>query len=357
LNYSISLLAAVTIDYVPQALISLKSARNTCSFSSYYIFVADALSINVEEIRVALGEDSSWVKLFGPEELEVEKQKYLQIFNYYNRFEISQLAKYVGVSYVLNNSIDDVCVFVDSDTLFIDDVCPVIEEIEEKAVYLTPHLLEPSTDDNEHEVMIHGWINTGFSAFNRKHEQTQDILEWIIDRISRRAFLAPHLGLSGDQTWVSALPVLFHKAVAISTYDGLNVAYWNIDKRLMKGSLDSGILVNDVPLVMFHFSGFSESNPQFLSKHTGIQLEAGSLLDELCQNYLSEIKSVESLKIDIKGIEAMPCAKGSLQTRIKTCSLEHNINIYKAMVRPGIFNRLGSIADALLRKIYHLFGT
>lgn len=232
---SIGVLTAVTIDYIPQAVVTLKSAKKTCSFQSFYIFVADASSKDLEKISFIL-RDEAWIDLFCAEDLGSGKQEYLQVFKYYNRFEISQLAKYVGVKFVLEERLVDVCVFVDADTLFIDDVCPLVDEIKNKSVYLTPHLLQPSCDGNEHEVMIHGWINTGFSAFNKHHYQTKDILDWIINRVSRRAFLAPQLGLSGDQTWVSVLPILFHRSVKVSLNNGLNVAYWNLDKRCLTRS-------------------------------------------------------------------------------------------------------------------------
>jgi hypothetical protein len=347
---SIGVLTAVTIDYIPQAVVTLKSAKKTCSFQSFYIFVADASSKDLEKISFIL-RDEAWIDLFCAEDLGSGKQEYLQVFKYYNRFEISQLAKYVGVKFVLEERLVDVCVFVDADTLFIDDVCPLVDEIKNKSVYLTPHLLQPSCDGNEHEVMIHGWINTGFSAFNKHHYQTKDILDWIINRVSRRAFLAPQLGLSGDQTWVSVLPILFHRSVKVSLNNGLNVAYWNLDKRCLTRSSNNKILAGKTPLIMFHFSGFDETNLIQLSKHSSIPIKMGSILYELCDIYREKISHSNKIRVKLNKITPMPCSKENLKTRIQICSTYHQIDIYKTMVKSGVFSRVGGLIDSILRKL------
>jgi lipopolysaccharide biosynthesis glycosyltransferase len=354
---SVSILTAVTVDYVPQTVVTLKSAHRTGSFHSFYVFVADAPSDTVEKIRLILADDVPWLHVFGPENLGSERTAFMRVFSYFNRFEIANLAKYVGLSHVLKDpSVGDACVFVDSDTLFFNDVCPLIKDMGNKAVYLTPQLLESTNSDTEHDVMTHGWINAGFLGFNCKHEGTARILKWLIDRISSRGHLAPHLGLSCDQTWVSALPVLFRDLVAVSHYKGLNVAYWNLDKRPLTRAPDDEILAGENPLVMFHFSGFDEANSQILSKHAAVTVETGSILDELCNVYRNALQDSKKVRERMKGLNALPCATGNLAARIKASADEHQVNLYKTMVRPGIFTRLGGIADAVVRKIFNLIG-
>jgi hypothetical protein len=331
--------------------VTLKSAYHNGSFQSFYVFVADASSDVVDELRSILKNDTPWLSLFGPEDLGLEQSIFMQVFSYFNRFEISNLAKYVGLSYVLsNNSSDDVCVFVDSDTLFFGDVCPLIRGMGDKAVYLTPQLLEPTSSETEHDVMTHGWINAGFMAFNLKHERTAEILEWLIDRISKRGHLAPHLGLSCDQTWVSALPILFRDSVLVSEYKGLNVAYWNLNKRPLKRSIDNEILAGEVPLIMFHFSGFDESDPKILSKHANVSIEIDSILGELCNVYREDLHNGQKIREHVNNLKPLSCSNSSLESRIQICSTHHKIDIYKTMVRPGVFSKMGSLIDSILRK-------
>lgn len=354
---SVSLLTAVTVDYIPQTIITLKSARRYCTFHSFHIFVADAISETIENLREALGEDASWLHLFGPKDLlEAERVIYLKCFRYYNKFEISNLAKYVGISHVLRDpSAGDMCVFIDSDIFFFGDVCPLlIEAIDDRAVYLTPQLLEPSNSDLEHDVMTHGWINAGFLCFSRYHAGTAFLLEWLIDRIFCRGHLAPQLGLSCDQTWVSALPILFRDLVNVSTYTGLNVAYWNLDKRPLTRSASDEILAGGDPLLMFHFSGFDETNPNQLSKHVDFPVSPDSILDELCQTYRTELEASKILRGRIQGFKTMPCSSANLASRIQVCAKENDVDIYKTMVRPEIFSRLGSRVDAAFRKTINL---
>lgn len=354
---SVSVLTAVTLDYIPQTLVTLKSAHRSGNFHSFHIFVADAPSDTVKKLRLAISDDAPWLHLFGSEELGPERSIFMQVFRYFNRFEISNLAKYVGISYVLRDpSAGDACVFVDSDTLFFGDVCPLIENMGDKAVYLTPQLLEPTNSDTEHDVMTHGWINAGFLAFNRNHAGTALILEWLIDRISRRGHLAPQLGLSCDQTWVSALPILFRDLVVVSEYAGLNVAYWNLDKRPLTRSPNDEVLAGGVPLIMFHFSGFDETNPKLLSKHADVFVETGSILDGLCNVYRTDLQDSKKLRERINGLNTLPCSTASLTSRIQACTADHQVNLYKTMVRPGIFSRLGGVVDDVVRKTYKLIG-
>lgn len=354
---SVSVLTAVTVDYIPQTVVTLKSAHRSGNFHSFYVFVADAPSDTVERLRLAINEAAPWLHLFGPEDLGSERSVFMQVFRYFNRFEISNLAKYFGISHILRDpSTGDACVFVDSDTLFFGDVCPLIENMGDKAVYLTPQLIEPTNSDTEHDVMTHGWINAGFLAFNRNHAGTALILEWLIDRISRRGHLAPQLGLSCDQTWVSALPILFRDLVAVSEYTGLNVAYWNLDKRPLTRSSNDEVLAGGVPLIMFHFSGFDETNHKILSKHADVSVKTGSILDDLCNVYRTDLQDSKKLRERIKELKTLPCSAASLASRIQACAVEHQVNLYKTMVRPGIFSRLGGIADAVVRKTFNLIG-
>ena len=354
---SVSILTAVTVDYVPQAVVTLKSAHRTCSFHSFYVFVADASSDAIQQLRLILKDGMPWLNVFGPKDLGSEREAFIQMFSYFSRFEIANLAKYIGMSHVLKDPlIGDACVFVDSDTFFLNDVCPLIRGMGDNSIYLTPHLLEPTDSDTEHDVMTHGWINAGFLGFNCKHIGTAQILEWLIERISCRGHQAPQLGLSCDQTWVSALPILFRNFVAVSEYKGLNVAYWNLDKRPLVRSQNNEILAGGDPLIMFHFSGFDEENTSILSKHSVVAVKVGSILDELCDEYRSNLQDSKKLHKHISGLTVLSCSTGSLASRIKASSSAHNVDLYKTMVRPGIFSKFGRMADTVVRKIFNLIG-
>ena len=347
------LLTSVTVDYIPQAVMTLDSARRCCGFHGFYIFAADASDRAIVQLREQFKSAGlDWIGIFGPLDLGDKSDVFLEKFNYYNKFELSNLAKYFGVSHVLNApDSSDVCVFVDTDTLFFDDVVPVVAAMDGYAAYVTPHLMGPSTVDEEHDIMIHGWINAGFFAFDSNHPETGQILGWLMDRISARGYQLPLVGLSADQTWMSGIPVLFRDAVMVSDYHGLNVAYWNLAERPLERSEGGGYLAAGVPLVMFHYSGFNVADRGQLTTHFDSPVIPGSALDEICQKYRNGLGRHKDVIETIDPLTVLSSTRKGMVSRIKSRERQCGATIYKTMPRPGIFSMVGSKIDAVFRRL------
>ena len=345
---STDFLTVSTVRYLPQALATLRSARETGEYANMHVFALDAVPGYVEKVNLAFGRDAEWINVFGLENLDrALKSTLLRCFDYYNPIEMSCLAKYVGVSHVFQNSRSaDRCVFSDSDVLFLSDTNSAIDILGSKAMLLTPHQLGPSTDAAEHDYLLHGWINAGFFIANRDCAATKCILSWLIHRISRRGFLAPELGLSCDQTWVSLLPGLFAEHVVVCQLAGYNVAYWNLSERRIE-QVSEEFRVNGKPLVFFHFSGFFGAALGQLSKHGDFIVPKGSLLEGLCLKYRSLLKDSESL--DVSNVEVLNCSTATLKQRIATGSRINGVNIEAPTIKRGLFTRVGGKVDALIR--------
>ena len=347
---SSSVLTVATVDYVPQALATLNSARRHCPRSSFYLFAVDATADAVAGLRRLIGDHASWLHIFGPNELGSERTKFLKACERYNVLELCCFAKYIGMSHVMRDpSAGDVCIFADSDTLFLGDVhAAVAAAMAEQAVLVTPHLLAPASDDVEHDIMSHGWMNAGFLAFRREHPGSRRVLDWLIDRISRRGYLAPQYAMSCDQQWVSALPVLFREFTCVSTHRGLNIGYWNLRERSLTKS-GTEILAGGSPLLLFHFSGFDWPRSKRLSKHADVVVLPGSPLEELCQLYQSELQDTALLQARVQELGRMACAKANVIERIRAASRRDGVHI-ATLAGHGLFSRLGGKVDALLRK-------
>lgn len=347
---SYTLLTVCTVDYISQALAMLRSARRHDSCLSYYMFAVDALAETVADLREIFENDYAWIRVFGPYDLGPKRGEFLRTFNYYNTFEVCNIAKYVGISHVLlDPAAEDLCVYADSDTFFLGDVGEALDEMERSAVFLTPHQLSLGRDDTEHDHLLHGWINSGFSAFWRGHPGVCVLLEWLIHRISRRGYLAPQYGLSGDQPWLSASPFLFHDLTFVSQHPSLNVAYWNLSERHLTNS-GSAILVNGVPLLFFHFSGFDRTCGTRLSKHSDLLVPPGTALEEVCRLYKSELDATASLQTKVAGLKTLPCSKADLLERIRVGSMRNGVNIVAPTTRLGLFSRVGQKIDSILRQ-------
>jgi len=253
-------LTVATVSYASQALATLRSARRHGHYGQLHFFALDAAPSATGALRQALGEDAAWIQVFGPQDLDDEDRAvFLRAFQYYNPIEMSCFAKYIGAAHVLRYSASaDRCIYADSDILFLADTDGAVEELNDKAILLTPHQFGPSSDSAEHDYLLHGWINAGFFVINRNNPATGELLRWLIHRISRRGFLAPGLGLSCDQTWITLLPALFAEHTGICRHAGYNVAYWNLTERVLTEG-EEGLLANGRRLVFFHFSGFADA--------------------------------------------------------------------------------------------------
>ncbi len=250
-----------------------------------------------------------------------------------------------------DSSTGEVCIYADADTLFLGDVGIPIEAMGENAVLLTPHLMGPSCDDEEHGLMMHGWMNGGVIAFARRHRDTRVVLDWLIDRISRRGFYATQYGLCVDQTWISALPWLFRDVTFVSSYPGLNVGYWNVAERPLS-RVGEEILAGGSPLLLFHFSGSDGMRSGRLSRHSEVLVPPDSPLEDVCQRYQSELDGVAGLRTGIEGLGSLACSKANLQGRIHAGCVRNGVNIAAPTTRLGLFSSLGGRVDSLLRRAW-----
>lgn len=350
---SVGILTTVTVGYVPQTIVTLKSAYLNSNFDYFYVFVADADVSTIKKLRLIVGSDVPYIEFFGVDDLKEDmRDSYLKVFSYFNKFEVSNLAKYIGMLHIFcTNPNINICVYIDSDTQFFGDVRPLLKEIDGNAVYLTPHILSSLANSYEHDIMINGWINAGFFAFNKDHQSAIPILEWLIDRISIFGFSASYLGLFVDQKWLSSLPVLYHKDIFISEYAGLNVAYWNLEQRMLSINENNEVFVNKKKLIMFHFSGFDEANNKILSKHADVFVESGSILDRICECYRNELLSVKPLYEKLNELKVIECSEASLKNRIYICESIHQVNLYKTMPRMRGAELFGSKVDSIFRKL------
>lgn len=317
---------------------------------SFSFFAVDATPETVATLR-SLQKDESWLEIFGPHDLREDSAAFIKSFSYFNPLEISCFAKYVGARYILSRpGAANCCVFADADVMFFSDLREPLAALGDKAFLLTPHQTELSTDQAEHDYLQSGWINAGFFAICNSHTATKRILGWLINRITRRGFFAPSLGLYCDQSWLSQLPLAFNDDVAICSHPGMNVAYWNLPERKLTWH-NGHFYVNGKPLVFFHFSGFNRFKHNRLSKHAGVSLDSGSPLAAICESYVEELAASDHLIPVLKNTKTIDCSRDDLQVRLDKGATSNGIVIGEANVDRGVFTKIGRRADAMFRHI------
>jgi hypothetical protein len=342
-------LTVATVDYIPRALVTLRSAMRYGKHTGYHLFVLDATVDTIRKLPAVLGEDGSGVNFFGPFDLGSEREAFLAAFKYYNAVEMSCFAKYVALAHVFRTSSAEVCVYADADIFVVENIGEAINEIADGIVLVTPHTIGPTSDSREHEFLLYGWVNAGFFCVRRDSKKTHQILDWLIHRISRRGFYAPHHGISADQTWLSSLPFVFPGLIKISRNHGLNVGFWNLEQQQLI-RVDGGIHINGVPLLVFHFSGFNPAKPSQLSSYFPMDIaRAGTPLGDLCLTYKNELDAIAPLGAKLTGLTRLQCSKANLQDRMLSGSIQNGLSLVAPSIKPGLFTRIGQKMDLLLR--------
>lgn len=184
-------------------------------------------------------------------------------------------------------------VFLDPDICMYNSISPILSELDDHPIVLTPHYTTPHPDilpDSDMGMMRFGSFNLGFFAVNSS-DQGLYFLNWWNDRCLRFCYFESQFGLSTDQKWVSIAPCFFNE-MHISFNMGYNVAFWNLHERVITKGVNGGYLVNNkYPLVFFHFSSFDENKPEQLSTRSfPEQYEVQPEIIQLSREYNAELQ-------------------------------------------------------------------
>ena len=159
-------------------------------------------------------------------------------------------------------------IYLDPDILVMRPMTEVLEGLQRHSLVLTPHITRPLPDDGEpsdHAIMKSGVWNCGFIAL-RNDADGQLLARWWADRLLTHCRSDVTNNLFTDQRWIDLAPC-FVSAALLLRHPGYNVAYWNLPHRALVLDDDASWRVDGVPLVFFHFSGFSIDRPARLSRY------------------------------------------------------------------------------------------
>jgi len=138
--------------------------------------------------------------------------------------------------------------YLDADLYFFSSIKPIFDEMGDKSILIIPHRFSTSY----HKDKIYGDYNVGLLIFNRNIQALSCLqwwrthcIEWCFDYVEKEKF--------ADQKYLNQWPALFEN-IHILKHIGANVAPWNIGNY--KVSIQNrSIMVDNTPLVFFHFSG------------------------------------------------------------------------------------------------------
>lgn len=177
----------------------------------------------------------------------------------------------------LNGMGFDKVVYLDPDIAVLGSLAPILAAMDQHAIQLTPHQLEPDSllpriIDNEVCSLRTGTYNLGFFAVNMGRPDGLRFAEWWSARLQYLCRDDSKSGLFTDQKWCDLVPAFFADYKIIRD-PGCNVASWNLSQRAIAISRE-GIFVNGEPLRFFHFSKVGSVGRVMIEKNAKTALPA-----------------------------------------------------------------------------------
>lgn len=158
-------------------------------------------------------------------------------------------------------------IYFDPDIIVYQPLTQLEALLEKNDFVLTPHLTTPIDDQltpNELHHLNTGVYNLGFIALNKSPEAL-DFVKWWEEKLFDECKIDLCNGLFVDQHWVNFAPVFWNN-VHVEKHPGWNAAYWNLHERLFTQQ-GGRHLVNGLPVVFFHYSGYDPAKPSVISKY------------------------------------------------------------------------------------------
>ncbi|MDF2434774.1 MAG: hypothetical protein JWP44_4405 [Mucilaginibacter sp.] len=252
---------------------SIFTVCNLAYLSKVLVLAESVLKYNNVKLKVFLFDEKTDADLshfeadfFWMEEMNVPN--YNQIAFKYDIIEFStSLKPFITLSLLKEN---DKVIFLDPDTCLFHSVEPILNDLDNHSIVLTPHYTTPQSDnpsESDTVMMKFGSFNLGFFGV-RGSEQGLYFLDWWSKRSIDLSYTESQFGLFTDQKWVS-IASCFFQDIYVSFNLGYNFAAWNSwERSLTKDAEGNYIVNNSTPLIFFHFSNFDNKDLEYFNKRS-----------------------------------------------------------------------------------------
>ena len=243
-NLTTAIFTVCNLKYLHFAKTLADSVYNSNKLQTH-IFIFDK--------KTDLDLNDSYTKIYWIE--EVADVGFFQRAFKYNVIELTTAYKPFLTQFLLKDY--NKVIFFDPDVLLIGKIDNIINILNENDFLITPHRIsfidDPASNIN---LQRFGFYNLGFFAA-RNSKQSLNILEWWWNQCKTNCFDESHYGSFTDQKWMD-LAVKFFTSIHVLKNPGYNVAWWNLVERKITHE-NQCFLINNSPLIFFHYSAFDEN--------------------------------------------------------------------------------------------------
>jgi len=244
-------------NYLPHGLALYRSLRGHCPEFGLWVLCMD------DETYGALGRlDLPGVHPIALEDFERGDEQLLNAKHNRSRVEYYFTCTPSLPLYIFNTRPEvDMVTYLDADLFFFADPRPLFEEMGAGSVAIIGHRFPPRLRSREQ----FGIYNVGWLSFRRDEEAfaclrwwRERCIEWCYDRVEDGRF--------ADQKYLDQWPVRFRNVVVLE-YKGANVAPWNLANYRLRLRKDGAVMVDEQPLIFFHFQGLKKVNRWMYNPH------------------------------------------------------------------------------------------
>lgn len=204
----------------------------------------------------------------------------------YNLLELNCALKSFFVRWALDTYQPKYSFYLDADMMVHDSLLPLENLLNDFSILITPHITKPFPDKlrpAENDILKTGMYNAGFFAV-KNDAIGNALINWWKDRMVEHGYERPKDGYNCDQNWLNFAPLYFDSVKNVD-HPGCNVAYWNFHEKKIEKKGEK-VYVNNEPLLIFHYSGYSTKLPDSISRHqTRYSMNYNAAVEELFRTY------------------------------------------------------------------------
>ncbi|MFZ4372619.1 MAG: hypothetical protein ACOYO2_05260 [Mycobacterium sp.] len=260
--------AICSLNYFADALGLVESVFRFHPELHYYIFIVDRS--DDDDLHNKLAEMNNHANIIWIDELKIPELS--AMIEKYSVGEMNLAVRPSVFKYLLSDRKYDKIFYVDADIRLFADLSETIRLLDTSSILLTPHLVGPEEDEDTEmssldDFLQYGIYNLGFLGL-KNDRNSEKFLDWWHSKLIDRCFLAPERFLFGDQKWIDFAPALFDK-VHILRSPGYNMAFWNLQKRIVTRQADGYLVNGEHRLVFYHFSHYNPLKREYIADLDG----------------------------------------------------------------------------------------